>query len=465
MIDWPKTELVEELADLAKKSRPGSSGRGPLTWLESECPHLLAVVPRSLLREDNTTQRASVIRHALKHIVANPDRQRADAVHAAGDLLGLSELSDEKIKEVLRQFGRRVTDRQKVIRHGREVRQILAARYGGLTSIQGVKDNEEGWMGELVDQLYDYLDALEREHAEQVSTSSDVRPATIEAANIAAPAEPGNVHPLTVNPLRRPWLDRLMESWQIGIVGLVIGAVVAVLITYPLSSRDNGSPETYQPLGELAPLSPKPPPSSVPSSKFDNTGTWGPQDRPTFTVESPPRYAVFNSIINSAYGDERAFIGCKDKAQPDDRLVSNIAAEDGHPYVCRVAVNNDVADNLDNGNPTAWLHDVRLTVALPGEFIYNTGVQATLTASNAKAVWATCNFIAPRRMRLLYTLDSARLFTNGTSNEGLRFSGDPAILVAPGVLLGYDKLDGVIRHSGQYTAFVWFEISVVFDRG
>lgn len=436
---WPKGQMKDELLKLARVGRQGADGRRPLELLSS-CPVLLSVVPPGLLETESTDDnaKADALAGLLEHVAfdvtsANENRNR---VQAFGDLLGLTQLEPDEIKDIYESSAdSKKTD--KFVRYSRGVRLMLAARRFQ-RGIQWAKGEEPKWAVAFVDELCTYLGDL--------------------------PAD-DSPHKIWLSSLKAR-LDTLRNGWQIGIVGVAIGALTAVAITYPLASRGGDVTTPIRELGDYTPAAPKPPPSSVPSSKFDNTGTWGPQERPTFTVNEPPRYAVFNSITNSAYGDERAFIGCKDKAQPDDRLVSNIAAEDGHFYVCRVAVNNDVADNLDDGNPTAWLHNARLTLSLPGDFIYNPGVQATLMANNANAVWATCNFVAPRPMRFLYSGDSARMFTNATSNAGLQLSyGYGDILTSPGTQLGYDRQDGIIRHSGQYTAFVWFEISVVLDPG
>jgi hypothetical protein len=248
--------------------------------------------------------------------------------------------------------------------------------------------------------------------------------------------------------------------------GLIYFTVLKDATSDDQQSSKNADTETSK---DAKPSSPE---SISPPVKIDNTGGWGPE-RPTFTEKKPAPYAVFNSITdNSIWGDERQFIACKDKARLDDPTVSRLVAEDGHSYVCHVDVNNDVAANLDNGNSASWLHDARLTILLPSESIYNPGVQATLTASNAQPVWASCNFLSAQPMRLIYVYGSARMYTNATSNDGLQLAEDvrdnvmhSGLLVSPGSLLGYDKQDGIVRYSYRYTVIVWFEFKVLLDPG
>lgn len=158
MSELPKDELVKELLGLARKSRQGAAGPWPLAWLRTDCPTLLSVVPTSLLAEDTAAHRESAIVRLLARVVEQAVIHRSQSVRAAGDLLGLSKLTDEEI-EKLRQGYRKAHSKgpKTLARHGREIRLLLAARHMGMV-IQSAKDNEKRWMMALVAELCDYLD-------------------------------------------------------------------------------------------------------------------------------------------------------------------------------------------------------------------------------------------------------------------------------------------------------------------
>ncbi|WP_143268644.1 hypothetical protein [Amycolatopsis vastitatis] len=269
-------------------------------------------------------------------------------------------------------------------------------------------------------------------------------------------------------------LSRVGQRWYAlaGVV-LLIAAVVSVIYLASDGSASSGANGASSSAPAPSTVTERP---TLPTGpiKFDNRGGWGPE-RQLFTSTSPAAYAVFNSITdNPNYGDERNVVTCKDKSRSDP-LGNQLIAEDGHVYHCQVGVFNDVADSLDDGEQRtapARMFNARLIVDLPLGPIYNPGVSATLSANNAQSVWSSCNFISPQPMKLTYQRGSTRLITLGLPVGGLqvqeKFQGEAmssGLLVKPGILLGYDKQDGIIRHSGQYSAFVTFEIKIELESG
>ncbi|MFJ9781071.1 hypothetical protein ACIRSS_15890 [Amycolatopsis sp. NPDC101161] len=269
-------------------------------------------------------------------------------------------------------------------------------------------------------------------------------------------------------------LGRTGRPWY-ALAGAVV--LIAAVVTAFSLANDGGTPSGAKDASSIAPVpatvteKPTLPTGSI---KFDNRGGWGP-DRELFTSTSPAAYAVFNSITdNPTYGDERNVITCQDKSRSDP-LGNQLIAEDGHVYHCQVGVFNDVADSLDDGaqrTAPARMFNARLVVDLPVGPIFNPGVAATLSANNAQSVWSSCNFISPQPMKLTYQRGTTRIITLGLPAGGLQvpedFQGEAmraGLLVKPGILLGYDKQDGIIRHSGQYSVFVTFEIKIELEAG
>ncbi|GAA4536550.1 hypothetical protein GCM10023192_34740 [Amycolatopsis samaneae] len=220
-----------------------------------------------------------------------------------------------------------------------------------------------------------------------------------------------------------------------------------------------------------ADASPAPPPSQQrvtkpPQPAFDNTHGWGPE-RQTFTSAHPAPYAVFNSITDRVpHGDERNFMQCHDKE--DRHWDTSLVARDGHAYECFLLFSNDVAENLGQGNTAAQMHNARVRAILPGPSTYNPGIVGHLSADNAMAVWASCNFLAARPITITYLPKTARMFTNRTPVDGLRLAetyadgGDvvDGLVGQKGALLGTSSQDGVLRQDAGY---VLFDVKVALD--
>lgn len=161
MSDWSRERLRDELLGLARKSRQGAAASWPLASLGVECPTLLSVAPANLLVEDTDVERERAIIRLLQRVVESAEVHRSQSVQAAGDLLGLSKLTDEEIEAERKQY--RLKHRRgpkRATRHGRYIRLLLAARYGGIV-IKSAEDNEQRWMANLVNELCDYLDDKE----------------------------------------------------------------------------------------------------------------------------------------------------------------------------------------------------------------------------------------------------------------------------------------------------------------
>ncbi|MEU3251088.1 hypothetical protein [Streptomyces sp. NPDC006997] len=223
-------------------------------------------------------------------------------------------------------------------------------------------------------------------------------------------------------------------------------------------------------------------PVKIPETDLDNSYGWGP-DRKMYSVKSPAPYAVFNSLTDQfTFGDEREFLLCHDEKEAVDkrRWSNRIAAEDGHLYDCQAWFSNAVSPGLDKGNSAAQIHNARFKIGVRKQPAYNPGLWGRLSADNAPAVWAACNFVAEKPMEILYIEDSTYLITKPTQekhgDKGLPISdGDDNIFTPEdegvlggitkpdGALIGEERQDGILRQSPgwvQFTILVKFSDKV-----
>lgn len=155
MNDWPIEEMKQELLKLARIGRSGADGPRPLDFLDS-CPTLLSATPAVLGESGLIEDRLQGLALLLEHVAFDVTSNKGDRVRAFGDLLGLTQLESEKIREIYDKFvGRGKPD--SFVRYSRGVRQILAADHFG-RGIEWTKDKEDAWVTAFVDELCTYLD-------------------------------------------------------------------------------------------------------------------------------------------------------------------------------------------------------------------------------------------------------------------------------------------------------------------
>ncbi|MFD4788333.1 hypothetical protein ACFWN1_14985 [Streptomyces sp. NPDC058459] len=267
---------------------------------------------------------------------------------------------------------------------------------------------------------------------------------------------------------------RRLQKMRLAYLALAFVAAVATTVTpFVLEGRSGQAASLPHVEGLLPP--PRVAPvngSSASREGIDNTAGWGP-GRKTYSVNSPPPYAVFNSITDqSTYGDERQFLQCRDKDRDDWSM--KIAAEDDHVYICWAWFANDVAPNFDQGNPAAQLQNVRIRISTPkNQPVYNPHISAYLMADNAATIWASCNFVAEKPVHLYYVPRSTFLITKAIQDAGLDRGRLPmketanedggiteGITTDNGALLGARTQDGIVR---QANGWVQFAIRVRFE--
>ncbi len=209
---------------------------------------------------------------------------------------------------------------------------------------------------------------------------------------------------------------------------------------------------------------------------------WGPENRPTYTMESPAPSVTFNSITNSkGWGDERNFLVIKDiTAEYKGAGGLNTIAKSGgftdkailadqHYYMVKAFVHNNAAENLHLvSNDTK----IKINIDDSKKPVFN--VQATISSSNCGAdnkgnagkpckVWDDV-FIEPEKgnngkyddYSLSYIIDTSRYFNNKKdfTTKGFLLSNDIHSRADTGALLGYEKMDGKLQGCFQYSGYV-----------
>lgn len=206
---------------------------------------------------------------------------------------------------------------------------------------------------------------------------------------------------------------------------------------------------------------------------------WGPENRPTYTMESPAPSVTFNSIIKSEkWGDERNFLVIKDitdeyKGADSLRTLAKgggfadkAILADQHVYMLKAFVHNNAAANLNLVS-----NDTRFKVNVDDSKKPVFDVQATISSSNCGAdnkgnagkpcsVWDDV-FLKPAEgdkgnYDISYLIDSSRYFNNKQdfTTKGFLLSNDIHSSANSGALLGYEKMDGKFKGCLDYAGYV-----------
>ena len=187
---------------------------------------------------------------------------------------------------------------------------------------------------------------------------------------------------------------------------------------------------------------------------------WGP-DRPTFTIQQPADYVVFNSITNNpAYGDERDFVHIKEASQPNSSYTNQINFEPNKEYDVYVYYHNNAKTSL-NASGVGVAKDVKLRMDMPADVKKgeNAPIAGYISASNANpgTVYDEAWGKATSDLSLRYVPDSATIYNFGATN-GQKL---PSSLMTTGTPLGFDSLNGVLPGCNEFSGYVKFKIKTV----
>lgn len=189
---------------------------------------------------------------------------------------------------------------------------------------------------------------------------------------------------------------------------------------------------------------------------------WGPQDRPTYTWNSPADHVTFNSITDNPYlGDERNFVRVRE-AGVENPEKDEITLEVGKEYTISIYYHNNASPSLNDSG-----EGISRNTFVRSEFpsYLNAGetgaAMAYISASNAepKTVWDTTYLKAEQPVYLNFVPNSAVIHNNGTT-DGTILSGDE-LLGSNGVTIGhYNNMWGMIPGCNEYGGYVTYNIRV-----
>ncbi|MBQ3309221.1 DUF11 domain-containing protein [Candidatus Saccharibacteria bacterium] len=190
--------------------------------------------------------------------------------------------------------------------------------------------------------------------------------------------------------------------------------------------------------------------------------SWGPQDRPTYTWDSPADHITFNSITdNPNIGDERNFVRVR-KVGDTGYNTDVLDLEVGQEYEVFVYYHNDASASL-NASGKGIASGVRMRSEFPS--VLNDGEDGVVTAyisaadSDPKMVWDTAFLRAHGTVYLNFVPNSAVIHNGGSSN-GTVLSGD-AMLGEEGITLAYwNDMWGMVPGCNEYGGYVTYRIKV-----
>ena len=181
---------------------------------------------------------------------------------------------------------------------------------------------------------------------------------------------------------------------------------------------------------------------------------WGPE-RPTFTMEHPAAYPVFNSITNNpTYGDERNFVTIND-VTANTGFQSSVNLVQGHTYKVQIYIHNDASETL-NESGAGIAKDTTVTAFMPSVVNGSSDASATVAASNTKPakVWDNAVMKSSERVELQYVSGSATLSNH---QQQTKLSDN---LLTSGVKVGSYDLSGKWYGCHGYAGAVTFEFKV-----
>ena len=192
---------------------------------------------------------------------------------------------------------------------------------------------------------------------------------------------------------------------------------------------------------------------------------WGPEERPTFTMESPATYPVFNSITNNPeIGDERDFVRVGEINAEVTDLKNEIEVIPGKQYLVYVYIHNNASatynDSAHHNSGVAVRTRISTffpTVLTPSE---KGKISATITADNSNplSVWDEAYFTTKTSKVLLsYVEDSAKIYNR--KDYATNGSGMPSSLFTEtGALVGLNALNGVMPGCEQFHSVVTYVV-------
>ncbi len=182
--------------------------------------------------------------------------------------------------------------------------------------------------------------------------------------------------------------------------------------------------------------------------------------RKTFTAENPADYPVFNSIVdNPIWGDERYFVKINDPIT--DSFKNEVQVEVGKEYEVMIFFHNNAKSEYNTDETQSGIaKNCRLSISQPSGLIANskTAITGIISSDNTKpkSITARAYVIASANVSIRYVPGSAKIGTNRMKNQPVPTN----LFSEKGVLLGYDKLNGLVPGCTQYFGYIYYRIKI-----
>lgn len=210
---------------------------------------------------------------------------------------------------------------------------------------------------------------------------------------------------------------------------------------------------------------------------------WGPENRPTYTMNKPAPVIAFNSITDSkGWGDERNFVQIKDitdvyagnnniaKIAKSSGFKDKVELNDGHIYMVKAFVHNNAAANLNlvatntrikqnSAEEKDGSHSEQVTISAD-----NCGADGKSNKGKPCSVWDSVYLERKKGDTNKYDIysfvDSAHYFNNKRdfNTNGFLLSNDIRSAGNKGALLGFDKMDGNLKGCFDYSGYAVYVI-------
>ena len=191
--------------------------------------------------------------------------------------------------------------------------------------------------------------------------------------------------------------------------------------------------------------------------------SWGPQDRQTFTWNSPATYATFNSMTdNPSLGHESNFVRVRE-AGTGNNFSDDVTLEVGKEYEVFIYYHNNGAANY---GASVMADNVRVKSNFPTKLEANQAgeLKGTISSTNTnpKEVWDTAFLHAKSTVYLSYVPNSAVMHNGSTGQyktDGTILDSDS--LFGDGARLAYDsRAWGYIPGCNEYAGYILYRIKV-----
>lgn len=198
-----------------------------------------------------------------------------------------------------------------------------------------------------------------------------------------------------------------------------------------------------------------------------NAQAWGPENRPTYTNESPAPYATFNSITdNVAVGDERNFVRVAEVGT-DAPYVDELEVIPGKEYEVYIYYHNNAASNT-NATGFGIATNTRIasaypTILNPGERGMISGIisWSYVTPSNPDnaqtgEVWDEAYLTTKyENVVLRYKTGTATIHNAGKANGSVL---PTALFTSEGTPIGFNILTGTIPGCAEYSGYITYTL-------